>query len=181
MALADDRSRSERGGIDDETVALVLRLHREPKANGARRTAREIAAECRKQGRPCNRDKVSQLIRETHAETIGAATSETREKIAGALDVNLTAAEKARDALLKVGLTGSFDDGTEAPPAQRVAALRECGVIAMQLMGTVGVTEAESNRTPEQIGAELEKLFGAAGESNATGTEVSAVSESLAH
>lgn len=181
MSSVDDRTREDRGAIDDETTALVLRLHREPKASGSRRTAREISAECRKAGRTCSKDKVSQIIKEAHSETIGAATSDIREKIAGALDINADSAAKARDALIKVGLTGMFEDGTECPPAQRVAALREGGSMALQLMSVVGVAAPELKKTPEEIGAELGKLFGANAGTDATGIEASAVSTGLAH
>lgn len=154
--------------IDDETVAMILRLHREPKGNGARRSARDIAAECRRAGHPCSRERVSDIIREAHAETIGAATSEVREKIASALDVNVERISEMANILAHVARTGEFPgpvklDGNGAPitvnAAQRVAAAREAINGSSQLLSAVGVNQHEG-ATPEDVVRRIQQVYG---------------------
>ena len=208
--MTADRERQARTVVDDETVALVLRLHREPKANGTRRSARDIAAECRKAGRTINRDKVSQLIKEAHTETIGAATTEVREKIAKTLDLNVERISRMSDLLATVAVTGMFPksevdvDGDVDPeemaaailaarianPAQRVAAAREAINGSAQLLSAVGVNQPGDTEA-DNIVSRIRQIYNydiadaekaeREDESVSVGDEASALSATMAH
>ena len=208
--MAADRERQSPSSVDDETVALVLRLHREPKASGSRRNAREIVSDCRKAGRTISRDKVSQLIKEAHSETIGAATSDVRERIAKTLDLNVERISKMSDLLATVAVTGMFpkaaidvsDDvdpdemaaailaARIANPAQRVAAAREAINGSSQLLSAVGVNQPGEDGAGDIVSrirqiynydvADAEKAE-REDESVSVGDEAGALSTTLAH
>lgn len=187
------------GRIDDVTVALVLQLHREPDSKGGRRSCRDIANECKRLGSPVGHVKVAEIISEAHRETIGAATSHVREKIAGALDVNVERITKMATLLAHVAEHGQFpgevvcDSHGEAiipNAAQRVTAAREAVVASAQLLSAVGVSQPAGNEA-EDVVRRIRQIYGydvadaekaeREDESVSVGDEASALPTPMAH
>jgi hypothetical protein len=156
-----------RGTLDDETVALVAALHREPKVDGQRRSQRDIAKEAKRLGHPISHSAVGKILAELHAETIGAATSQVREKIATALDVNVERIAEMAELLANIARNGKLpgptrydDDGNEigASGAQIVSAAREAIVGSVQLMSAVGVSDGNA-LTSEEAAAKIRAVY----------------------
>lgn len=188
--MASSDGRGGRGATDDETIALVLQLHREPDINGTRRSSRDISADCRRLGKPVSHKKVAEIISEAHAETIGAATSQIREKIADALDINVARIQEMSELLANVARTGRLPgnprvdaEGTEqlASAAQVVAAAREAINGSVQLLSAVGVS-GNGDMTSEEAAARIRGIYGLDDSDEEPGNgPASPVPETLAH
>lgn len=167
--MAGSDGRAGRGSTDDETIALVLQLHREPDVNGTRRSSRDISTDCKRLGKPVSHKKVAEIIAEAHTETIGAATSEIREKIADALDINVARIQEMSELLANVARTGRLPgiprvdtEGNEqfASAAQVVAAAREAINGSVQLLSAVGVSGNDGTMTSEEAARAIRGIYG---------------------
>ena len=200
MTGQNDREARGRGATDDETISLILQLHREPKADGTRRSQRDIARECKALGRPISASVVNRIISEAHAETIGAATSEIRERIVGSADVNLARIDEMAELLATVALTGMFpehEDQAEllaaattdeqrerifssriANAAQRVAAARESVAASSQTLAVVGLGN-DKKLTSDDAVAAVDHIYGLGDEEDRDASQADALPKAL--
>lgn len=159
------RSRTRRRGggstpLDDETVARIMELHREPKKDGKRRSIRDVEDALRKEGRNVSRGSIHTVIRKARQETLEAATGQVRERIAGVADENVTRITELAGLLADAAKRGAWPDGAELKGMVRVTAAKDAIEASKALLGIVGLRESDDGYDSETIVARMRRAYG---------------------